>query len=158
MAILAAQHIRKLSRTKGLITPFVERGQSHGMTYGLGPCTYDFRIRQSFTLKPGGFVLASTIEHVDLPHDLCGHVMDKSSWARRGLSVFNTKFDPGFDGYCTLELKNHGYLPLEFHEGMPIMQMKFEVLVAKTDLPYVGRYKGQPDEPVPYRKAKGTWT
>jgi dCTP deaminase len=187
MAILPAQTIRALCDGDAaeipLIYPFAERGFSHGLTYGLGPCTYDMRIAQDLILLPLWmlplyallkiarvatrlpflahvrcfFALGSTIETVAFPADVCGTVMDKSSNARRGLSVFNTKFDPGFVGYPTLELHNCSLRPLVFRRGMPICQFKFERLEAATVMPYVGRYQGQGKEPTPYRAAKGTW-
>lgn len=195
MAVLPAQAIRALcitadtlaQRPDGLINPFYERGAYEGMTWGLGPCTYDFRIKQGVILLPMwqlprlwflrtvdwllcklgmsklfteyhcGFVLASTIERVNFPNDVCGTVLDKSSWARRGLAVQNTKFDPGFQGYPTIELSNHGLHTLIIHAGSPICQFKFERLEAPTEMPYTGRYLGQGDEPTPYRPATDAW-
>lgn len=199
MAVLPAQTIRKLCldststpktpvhRPGALIVPFSERSVSNGVTGGLGPCTYDFRIKQDAVLMPTwqlprlwvyhavdwlsgklglpprfanyhcGFALASTIERVNFPADICGTVLDKSSWARRGLAVQNTKFDPGFEGYPTIELSNHGLYTLRIAAGTPICQFKFERLEEPTEMPYTGRYQGQGDEPTDYRPAKDTW-
>ncbi len=195
MAVLPAQTIRKLcldAATGGplsdaLITPFMERQANNGMTSGLGPCTYDFRIRQGVILMPTwmlplyvlmraaswlsaklsgnavfanwhcAFVLVSTVEHVEFPSDICGVVLDKSSWARRGLAVQNTKFDPGFHGHPTLELSNHGLHTLRIPANTPICQFKFERLEEPTQLPYAGRYQGQGDEPTAYKPAKDMW-
>ena len=43
-----------------------------------------------------------------MPRDMVGVVHDKSTWARRGLSVFNTVIEPGWRGKLTLELVYHG--------------------------------------------------
>lgn len=155
--ILPAQTIRKLSLELGLIVPFHERGEFEGMTFGLSPATYDCRIGQSFVLAPHGFALAATIERVKLPHDLRATVCDKSSWARRGLAVQNTKIDPGFRGHITLELTNHTGTLIAFVAGMPICQLEFARLEAPTEMPYNGRYQGQGKDPVGYRQAKGEW-
>lgn len=155
--ILPAQHIRRLALEFDMITPFNERGDYQGMTFGLGPSTYDIRIRQSANLYPGECLLASSIERLKLPNDVRAILLDKSSWARRFVTVQNTKFDPGFEGYCTLELINHGKQFIELQEGMPIGQLEFAQLLEPTELPYQGRYQYQPDEPVPYRPAKGVW-
>lgn len=82
--ILPAQHIRA---RVGMVTPFCERGVSHGMSYGLSAAGYDARVRQRRILRPGAFVLASTVEYFIMPSDVLGHVADKSTWARRGITV-----------------------------------------------------------------------
>ncbi|MFC5509334.1 dCTP deaminase [Bosea massiliensis] len=148
--ILPAQTIRALcsppSRPGGipsLIYPFSERAKLYGMTYGLGPAGYDARIDQDFTLWPKQFRLASTMERFCLPRDLTFKVEDKSSLARRGLSLFNTTAEPGWEGFLTLELVNHSWRPIRFKRGMPIAQIVFHRLEAETDAPYMGRYQFQ---------------
>jgi len=170
--ILPAQHIRYLAKVKGMIQPFAERTEFRGKTFGLGPATYDIRIRQTLTLHPYstiiipdnrtgqhpmGFTLASTIEKVILPSNVRATVCDKSSWARLGLAVQNTKIDPGFRGHITLELSNHGHDVLEIHEGEAIAQLEFALLLEPTEMPYQGKYQDQPDEVVPAREGKGEW-
>jgi deoxycytidine triphosphate deaminase len=58
--ILPAQSIRRLAKA-GMIKPFSERGIAHGRSYGLGPCTYDVRLKQDIWLWPFWGRLASTI-------------------------------------------------------------------------------------------------
>jgi dCTP deaminase len=193
MAALPAQTIRALCTNNAagspspLIEPFNERQAANGLTWGLGPCTYDFRIAQRRVLLPywalplwciyklvdlvAGvlrcpkpfedyycvFALASTIERVWFPNDVCGVVLDKSSWARRGLAVQNTKFDPGFHGYPTLELSNHSLRTITIGAGTPICQFKFERLEGPTELPYHGRYQAQGNAPTPAKVAVGIW-
>lgn len=188
MSTLPAQQIAELAQLKGMIEPFAERTVERGKTYGIGPSTYDFRCKQHLVIYPWiyykrylcyqaidwvrdklklpklyghyrcGFTLASSIERVKLPNDIEAHVMDKSSWARKGLSVFNTHFDPGFVGYPTLELANHGPHILEVHAGMAICQFKFGRMAERTDMPYKGRYQHQPDKPVPAIEAQEVWS
>ena len=145
--ILSAQTIRQMALS-GMISPFHERAVRNGKTLGLGPCTYDMTIAQNIRLEPGEFLLVSTNERVNLPHHVCASVLDKSSWARRGLSVFNTHFDPGFRGYPTLELVNLGPDTIEIFSGEPICQFKFELLDYTTVMPYTGKYQDQPSYPV----------
>ena len=171
--ILPAQHIRYLSNMKGMIQPFAERTEFRGKTFGLGPATYDVRCRQTITLHPYsqiiipdpsdkqhkmGFTLASTIERVMLPSNVRATVCDKSSWARLGLAVQNTKIDPGFRGHITLELSNHGHEVLKIVEGDAIAQLEFAMLLEPTEMPYQGKYQDQPDEVVPAREGKGEWS
>lgn len=147
--ILSAQSIR---RRKGIITPFFERTISHGMSFGLSSCGYDVRIAQRYLLGTGrecGFMLASTIEHFDMPTNIVGRVHDKSTWARRGVAVQNTIIEPGWRGHLTLELSNNGSEQILFEEGMPIAQIIFELLDEPTHQPYQGKYQDQAARPIP---------
>jgi hypothetical protein len=92
--ILPAQEIRKLRP----LDPFVERKIAFGTTYGLGPSVYDVRIAETIWLWPGRFLLASTIEHFDMPNDVMAIVHDKSTWARRGVAFQNKVIEPGWRG------------------------------------------------------------
>lgn len=93
-------------------------------------------------LTPGDFTLASTIEEFNLPKDVIGFVKDKSSWARKGLSVFNTVIEPGWSGFLTLELVNHGHEDLVITEGDPIAQIIFQWVDEETN-GYSGKYQFQ---------------
>ena len=150
--ILPAQHIRFLCSgaygQRSMVEPFHERTVSNGMTFGLGPAGYDVRIKQSLTLKPGDFVLASTIEHFSIPNDVLAQVADKSTWARKGLAVQNTVIEPAWRGWLTLELTNHGHSVIEIESGSPIAQIIFHQLLEPTEISYNGKYQNQPDKPV----------
>lgn len=137
--IASSQTLRRIQP----IQPFNEREKSHGMTYGLGPAGYDVRIAETFWLWPKQFKLASTIEHFDTPDNMTFKVEDKSTWARRGLSLFNTTGEPGWKGFLTLELVNHSWWPIRFKRGMPIAQIVYHYLDEATDQPYAGKYQGQ---------------
>jgi dCTP deaminase len=137
--ILSAQSIR----LNNLITPFENRTRFDGMTYGLSACGYDIRCREELFLVPGEFMLASSIEHFNMPYSIMGRVCDKSTWARRGLAVQNTVIEPGWRGYLTLELTNHGTNNIHIVAGSPIAQIVFEWLDAATEQPYEGKYQDQ---------------
>ena len=101
----------------------------------------------SYTVSAGTrFTLASAIEEFDMPDDLLGIVHDKSSWARRGLSVFNTVIEPGWKGFLTLELVFHGNEPVVIQHGSGIAQVIFHQL--ENSAVYKGKYNNQPNEPV----------
>jgi deoxycytidine triphosphate deaminase len=78
-----------------------------------------------YTVKPGDFLLASTIEWCDLPINLLGRVEGKSSNARRGLVIHCTGgfIDPGFQGQITLEIAHLGKAPLVLSLGQKIAQL-----------------------------------
>ena len=149
-----------------------EKVVAHGMTYGCSEAGYDIRIKQhihfypvnpnaefkkfrvmSFTndslINDGGgrFTIASAVEEFQMPTHLLGRVCDKSSWARKGLSVFNTVIEPGWNGFLTLELVYHGNTELIIPAGAPIAQVIFEEV--KNPAQYNGKYQGQSSEPTP---------
>jgi len=157
--ILSAQSIRRLCNPpkveeegypgslvpahRPLITPFVERGVSNGKSYGLSSCTYDCRIAEDLIIPVGQSRLASTIERFCIPNNVCGSVLDKSSWARVFLTAFNTLLDPGWEGYLTVELSNLGVEPIQFKLEDPLVQVRFDWLDEPTELPYKGKYQDQ---------------
>ena len=149
-----------------------EKVVAHGMSYGLGEAGYDIRIKQEIRFYPvnpdaefkkfrvmtftndsftnddeGRFTLASAIEEFQMPTHLLGRVCDKSSWARKGLSVFNTVIEPGWKGFLTLELVYHGNTELIIPAGAPIAQVIFEEV--KNPAQYNGKYQFQSSEPTP---------
>jgi dCTP deaminase len=145
--ILPAQAIRKIKP----VSPFCERTRYNGMTFGLGPAGYDVRIAETVVVDAKS-VLASTLEHFDMPNDVLGQVCDKSTWARRGVAVQNTIIEPGWRGYLTVELTNHSGEPIEIQAGDPIAQIIFFRLEAPTELPYQGKYQDQQAGPQPARR------
>ena len=145
--------------------------KEHGVSWGLSEAGYDIRIKQKilfgkdginrfaaaiFTNKDGkkegyfndnsNFILASTIEEFDMPDDLVGIVHDKSTWARQGLSVFNTVIEPGWKGFLTLELVYHGNTELIIPAGSGIAQVIFHRTSNKVK--YEGKYQNQENKPV----------
>ncbi len=155
--ILSAQTIRKLCLEKNMIEPFIERQVINGRSAGLSACSYDVRIAQNITLQSvcdygfhdGSSQLASTIEKFNIPDNVCGFVVDKSSFARLFMTAFNTLLDPGWRGTLTLELVNLGTKPIVLKAGEPICQIVFHYLDEHTCLPYQGKYQDQEDRPVP---------
>lgn len=130
------------------VTPmFTVKGRSHGVSFGLSEAGYDIRIKQDVWLFPlRRFALASAIEEFCMPPYLVGIVHDKSTWARRGLSVFNTVIEPGWEGFLTLELIYHGWKPLHIPAGAGIAQVIFHE--AKQPAYYDGKYQNQENRPV----------
>jgi len=82
---------------------------------------------QPFILHPNDFVLASTLEYIQLPPGIAGRLEGRSTWGRTGLQVHSTAgfIDPGFKGSLTYELHNMGKLPLPLFPGIRIGQISF---------------------------------
>ncbi len=102
-----------------------------------------------FILHPGEFVLAVTLERVEIPADLVGRLDGKSSLGRLGLIVHSTAgfVDPGFKGRLTLELTNVANLPITLYYRMPVSQISFSRLSTPAERPYGAatgaKYQGQ---------------
>jgi len=97
----------------------------------------------------GHFVLASAMEKFQTPNHLVGTVKDKSTWARQGLSVFNTVIEPGFCGGLTLEIVYHGHNDLEILPGQGIAQVLYGTLAEEAA--YQGKYQNQGMNPTSAR-------
>lgn len=144
-------------------TMLTEKQREHGVSHGLAEAGYDIRLKQNVSFFPrtwsggpkvavddevsdGRFCIASAIEKFQMPHDLVGVVHDKSTWARQGLSVFNTVIEPGWEGFLTLEFVFHGEIEMFLPAGAGIAQ----VLFSRVEQPakYSGKYQDQADKPV----------
>lgn len=105
---------------------------------------------EPFILRPGEFILVSTLEHIEIPDDLVAQVRGKSSLGRIGLLVALSAgyVDPGWKGRLTLELRNASRLPVTLYLGMRLCQIYFMRLTTRADRPYGSpelgsRYQGQ---------------
>lgn len=107
--------------------------------------TFDENYHQ-VKITEGRFILGSTVEEFDMPNGLVGIVHDKSTWARQGLSVFNTVIEPGWKGFLTLELAFKGRKGRFLPRGTGIAQVIFHQ--TSDSARYTGRYQNQEDNPV----------
>ena len=143
-----------------------QKHHSHGVSWGLAEAGYDIRLAEEIVFNPksgydcvtvngdvfkGRFVLASAMEDFQMPTNLVGIVHDKSTNARRGLSVFNTVIEPGWFGKLTLELVFHGQEQLVLPKGMGIAQVVFHETSCQAS--YTGKYQFQEAGPVQARES-----
>lgn len=146
----------------------VDKVRLYGVSHGLAEVGYDIRLKQEVKFLPGvpfnpeieiwdpeekvtvykagRFCIASAMEEFDMPTNLMGIVHDKSTWARKGLSVFNTVIEPGWKGFLTLELVYHGSEDLILPAGVGIAQVVFHRLMRSAQ--YKGKYQDQENRPV----------
>lgn len=127
---------------------------SNGFSWGLTECGYDIRIKQDVTMFLGRrFVLASAIEEFDVPPNLMGRVLNKSTWARKGIDAsMTTNIEPGWKGFLTLELRYSGVMPIHIKAGTGIAQVIFEEIAVLSH--YEGKYQNQENQPVAARPSK----
>ena len=98
----------------------------------------------TYVLLPGQFVLATTMEYIELPDNLTAFVEGRSSLGRMGLFIQNAGWvDPGFKGEITLELFNANRCAIELKAGRRVGQLVFAEMDAAALHPYQGKYQGQ---------------
>lgn len=98
----------------------------------------------TYLLLPGQFVLATTMEYIELPDDLTAFVEGRSSLGRMGLFIQNAGWvDPGFKGEITLELFNANRCAIELKAGRRVGQLVFAKMDREAQNPYRGKYQGQ---------------
>lgn len=90
------------------------------------------------TITPGEFMLASTMEYVELGSGVAGQLEGRSSVGRLGLMVHVTAgyIDPGFAGNITLELFNASRRSIRLEPGLRIAQIVFHALQSDAVHPY----------------------
>jgi dCTP deaminase len=159
---------KSLMKVQPLDPMIPEKTRFEGTSYGLSEAGYDLRIKQEIrfinsaygnhvmVIEPdgteemffGAFCLASTVERFQMPNFLVANIHDKSTWARQGLSVFNTVVEPGWHGWLTLELVYHGQKDLTIPAGSGIAQALFTQL---SDMSSYGdgKYQNAGDFPQP---------
>lgn len=133
MSVLSDATIRKFCKSHQLIEPFEE--------WLLQPASYDLRLYDLKSpnpwIEPGEFLLASTVETINMFSFLVGRLEGKSSWARKGLIIHTAGFiDPGFKGQVTLEITNLSKNRIPIDANIPICQIAFYYLDQKAENPY----------------------
>lgn len=102
--------------------------------YKVGP-------KKVFTIKPGKFVLVKTIESVNLPKNIAGHLFARSTLFRSGLFLFLTQVAPGYEGELTMGLANIGPSRMDIELGARIAHIQFTRVDGGGSL-YRGQWKG----------------
>lgn len=159
-----------------MIEPFVPRQVSAGnVSYGLSSFGYDVRIDRYFkvftnvraavvdpknfapesfvdlegdvcTIPPNSFVLAQTVEYFRLPRHVLALCVGKSTYARCGIIVNVTPFDPEWEGKAVLEISNTSPLPARIYAGEGMAQVLFFESDAPCEVSYAdrgGKYQKQ---------------
>ena len=154
MALLPDREIARRARA-GMIRPFVARQVRRGViSYGLSSYGYDLRIADRFKVftnvhgvvvdpkafdprsfvdvkgkvcivPPNSFALGHTVEYLKIPRDVLTLCVGKSTYARCGIIVNVTPFEPGWEGHATLEISNTTPLPAKIYAGEGIAQVVF---------------------------------
>jgi dCTP deaminase len=147
--------IRKMALEHGMIEPFVDHQVREGViSYGVSSYGYDVRVADEFkiftnvfsavvdpkafdsksmvdfkgdicVIPPNSFALAKTIEYFRIPRGVMTICVGKSTYARCGIIVNVTPFEPEWEGYVTLEISNTTPLPARIYANEGLAQVIF---------------------------------
>lgn len=147
--------IQEMSENHGMIEPFVPCQVGSGViSFGLSSYGYDIRVGDEFKLftninntivdpkafdpksfvdhkgpfciiPPNSFALAQTVEYFRIPRSVITICLGKSTYARCGIIVNVTPFEPEWEGKATLEISNSTPLPAKIYSGEGLAQVLF---------------------------------
>lgn len=176
MAIKADRWIREMALGHGMIEPFEDRQVRQGVvSYGLSSYGYDIRVADEFKVftnvyntvvdpkqfnpqsfvdikadvcivPPNSFALARTIEYFRIPRDVLTVCLGKSTYARCGIIVNVTPFEPEWEGHVTIEISNTTPLPAKVYANEGIAQVIFFQSDEMCEVSYKdkhGKYQAQ---------------
>lgn len=99
-----------------------------------------------YTIPPNGHALGMSVEKFNIPTNIMGQCLGKSTLARCGLIINVTPLEPGWKGILTLEIENHSPCPAVIYAGEGIAQVIFHQLAEPVETSYAekgGIYQNQ---------------
>ncbi len=168
--------IRKMAHEQGMIEPFVDSQVRKGViSYGVSSYGYDLRVADEFKIftnvfgavvdpkhfdpksmvdfvgdvcivPPNSFALARSIEYFRIPRGVLTVCLGKSTYARCGIIVNVTPFEPEWEGYVTLEISNTTPLPAKIYANEGLAQVLFFEADEECEVSYAdkkGKYQNQ---------------
>ncbi len=178
MAIKSDRWIRKMALEHDMINPYNDRQMREGViSYGVSSYGYDLRVADEFKIftnvnsaivdpknfdarsfidvkgasilvPPNSFALARSVEYFKIPRDILTICVGKSTYARCGIIVNVTPFEPEWEGFVTLEISNTTPLPAKIYANEGLCQ----ILFFQGDEPCETSYK---DKSGKYQKQQG---
>ncbi len=176
MGLKPDRWIRQMALDRGMIEPFVDEQVREGViSYGLSSYGYDMRVGDRFkvftnvysafvdpkdfspqsfvdiqaevcVIPPNSFALAESIEYFRIPRSVLTVTLGKSTYARAGIITNVTPFEPGWEGYVTLEISNTTPLPAKIYANEGIAQVIFFEADEECEVSYDerrGKYQHQ---------------
>ena len=155
MSVKSDIWIERMAIEHGMIKPFELKQVRDGkISYGLSSFGYDIRVSHEYKIftninnsivdpknfdansfidftgdvcivPPNSFALARSIEYFKIPRDVLTICVGKSTYARCGIIVNVTPFEPEWEGYVTLEISNTTPLPAKIYSNEGLCQVIF---------------------------------
>jgi dCTP deaminase len=97
-------------------------------------------------IPPNSFALARSVEYFRIPRDVLTICLGKSTYARCGIIVNVTPFEPEWEGHVTLEISNTTPLPAKVYANEGLAQVLFYQAADVCEISYAdrgGKYMGQ---------------
>ena len=174
--LLIDREIKEYVRQYKMLEPFSDRLNSGGViSWGLSSMGYDIRVADEFKvftdvwntvvdpkafdprsfvdmkgpvciIPPNSFALARTVEYFRIPRNVLTICCGKSTYARCGLIVNVTPFEPEWEGYAVLEISNTTPLPAKVYANEGIAQVLFFASDEPCEISYAdrkGKYQKQ---------------
>jgi dCTP deaminase len=101
---------------------------------------------KSVLIPPNSFALARSVEYFKIPREVITICLGKSTYARCGIIVNVTPFEPEWEGFATLEISNTTPLPAKIYANEGIAQIIFlgaDELCMVSYADRKGKYQGQ---------------
>lgn len=168
-----------------MIEPFAKEQIRHGISFGVSSYGYDFRLSSEFKIfdpkeagildpkdfahihfkdhdgnycdiPPNSYVLGQSLEYFRIPRDVITICYGKSTYARCGVHVNVTPFEPEWEGHATLSIINGTRLPVRIYAGEGIGQILFLGADEECETSYAdkkGKYQAQKE--ITVAKGKG---
>jgi dCTP deaminase len=176
MSLKSDRWIRKMAQEAQMINPFSEKQVREGViSFGLSSYGYDLRVADEFkiftnvnstvvdpknfdersfvtvraeciTIPPNSFALARSVEYFKIPRDVLTICVGKSTYARCGIIVNVTPFEPEWEGFVTLEISNTTPLPARVYANEGLCQILFFQSDEVCEVSYAdrkGKYQAQ---------------
>jgi dCTP deaminase len=168
--------IRKMAHEHRMIEPYTDGQVRNGViSYGVSSYGYDIRVADEFkiftnvfsavvdpkhfdpksmvdykgevcVIPPNSFALARTVEYFRIPRGVLTVCLGKSTYARCGIIVNVTPFEPEWEGFVTLEISNTTPLPARIYANEGIAQVLFFEADELCEVSYAdkkGKYQKQ---------------
>ena len=159
-----------------MIEPFIEHQvRDRVISYGVSSYGYDVRVADEFkiftnvfgatvdpkqfdpksmvdfvgevcVIPPNSFALARTVEYFRIPRNVLTICIGKSTYARCGIIVNVTPFEPEWEGFVTLEISNTTPLPARIYANEGLAQVLFFEADEECETSYAdkkGKYQKQ---------------
>lgn len=103
-------------------------------------------------IPPNSFALATSVEYFRIPRDILTLCIGKSTYARCGIIVNVTPFEPEWEGFVTLEISNTTPLPAKIYANEGLAQVLFYKATSVCEISYAdrgGKYMRQTEITLP---------
>ena len=185
MSIKSDKWIERMSTENKMITPYQKNLIRPGViSYGVSSYGYDLRVANEYKIftninnsivdpkkfdeksfvdfkgdvcivPANSFALARSVEYFKIPRNILTICVGKSTYARCGIIVNVTPFEPEWEGHVTLEISNTTPLPAKIYSNEGLCQVLFFESDEECDISYKdkqGKYDGQTGITIPMMK------